>query len=120
MFKNIIEYILRPLSLSLLCSFLLLVCNKNESVFTDKIITPPVVVIPEIIPDLATVKSWLVDKNATAETASLFYNLKKISKTNIMLTGVHTRGFWRKQILFNLNMVRMQFCSEMRSVYTIS
>ncbi|MBC7914460.1 MAG: beta-mannosidase [Pyrinomonadaceae bacterium] len=40
--------------------------------------------IPEIIPDLATVKSWLVDKNATVETASLFYNLKKISKTNIL------------------------------------
>jgi mannan endo-1,4-beta-mannosidase len=42
---------------------------------------PPVV---EVVPSLATVRSWLVDKNATEETAALFYNLKKISKTNIL------------------------------------
>lgn len=35
-------------------------------------------------PDLATVRSWLTDKNATAETAALFYNLQKIAKKNIL------------------------------------
>ena len=41
---------------------------------------PPAV----IIPSLAEVKSWLVDKNASDETAALFYNLKKLSVTNIL------------------------------------
>ncbi|MBC7913153.1 MAG: hypothetical protein H7Y07_03425, partial [Pyrinomonadaceae bacterium] len=58
MYKNITKSIIKPLSLGLLCSFLLIACKKDEGVFTDKIVTPPVVVIPEIIPDLATVKSW--------------------------------------------------------------
>lgn len=38
----------------------------------------------DTVPSLATVKSWLVDKNATEQTAALFYNLKKVSKTNIL------------------------------------
>ena len=41
---------------------------------------PPVIAIPTI----AEVRSMLVDKNATEETAALFYNLKNISKTNIL------------------------------------
>jgi len=36
------------------------------------------------VPTMATVKSWLVDPSATDETAALFYNLKKLSKTNIL------------------------------------
>ncbi|WP_120180143.1 glycoside hydrolase family 26 protein [Pelobium manganitolerans] len=35
-------------------------------------------------PDLATVKTWLADKNATDETAALFYNLKQLAKNNIL------------------------------------
>ncbi len=35
-------------------------------------------------PSLFEVKTWLVDKNATDETASLFYNLKKLSASNIL------------------------------------
>ena len=61
-------------------------CSKNGGSDTDNgnsgsggTPTPPV-----IVPDLATVRSWLVDKNATEQTAALFYNLKKISKTNIL------------------------------------
>jgi mannan endo-1,4-beta-mannosidase len=41
---------------------------------------PPV----DTLPSISTVRSWLVDKNATNETAALFYNLKKIAKTNIL------------------------------------
>ncbi|SEW56318.1 glycoside hydrolase family 26 protein [Chitinophaga arvensicola] len=36
------------------------------------------------VPDLAIVRSWLADRNATAETAALFYNLQKIAKKNIL------------------------------------
>ena len=43
---------------------------------------PVVVVIPP--PTFATVKTWLVDKNATDETAALFYNMKTLAKTKIM------------------------------------
>jgi mannan endo-1,4-beta-mannosidase len=39
---------------------------------------------PDTIPSLATVKGWLADKAATEQTAALFYNLKKVSKTNIL------------------------------------
>ncbi len=46
--------------------------------------TPTTTLPVEKVPDLATIKSWLVDKNATNETASLFYNMKKLGKTHIM------------------------------------
>ena len=49
---------------------------------------PPVTPVPprptDTVPTMATVKSWLVDKNATDQTAALFYNLKKVSKTNVL------------------------------------
>ncbi|MGK2860640.1 MAG: glycoside hydrolase family 26 protein [Chitinophagaceae bacterium] len=38
----------------------------------------------DTIPTLSTIRTWLVDKNATEQTAGLFYNLKKISKTKIL------------------------------------
>ena len=39
-------------------------------------------------PDPASVRQYLVDKDATRETAALFYNLKEISETRY-LVGVH-------------------------------
>lgn len=45
---------------------------------------PDTVVVADPVPTLATVRGWLVDRNATEQTAALFYNLKKISKTNIL------------------------------------
>jgi mannan endo-1,4-beta-mannosidase len=58
---------------------LILSCTKNES---DP--PPPPPPPQDTIPSLTTVRSWLVDKGATDVTAALFYNLKKISKTNIL------------------------------------
>ena len=42
---------------------------------------PPVT---DTVPTLAAVRNGLVDKTSTDETAALWYNLKKISKTNIL------------------------------------
>ena len=38
----------------------------------------------DVVPTYATIRSGLVDKASTEETAALWYNLKKISKTNIL------------------------------------
>jgi mannan endo-1,4-beta-mannosidase len=38
----------------------------------------------EVIPELSTIKAWLVDKNVTEETAWLFYNMKMVAKKNIL------------------------------------
>lgn len=35
-------------------------------------------------PDINTARSWVVDKSATHQTVALFYNLKKMSETNIL------------------------------------
>jgi mannan endo-1,4-beta-mannosidase len=59
-------------------------CKKNGggNVVTA---TPTPTITPAVVPpSLATVKTWLVDKNATDETAALFYNLKKVAKTNVL------------------------------------
>lgn len=47
---------------------------------------PPVVVEPpkDTVPSLATVRSWLVDKNVTEQTAALFYNLKKVARSKVL------------------------------------
>ncbi|POY36650.1 beta-mannosidase [Solitalea longa] len=56
-------------------------CKKGDSGTPDDTdITPP----GSEVPSLATVRSWLADKNATEETAALFYNLKKMAKTNVL------------------------------------
>jgi mannan endo-1,4-beta-mannosidase len=58
-------------------------CSKSSSITPQ----PPVPIDTVIVaapPSLATVKSWLTDKNVTDETASLFYNMKKTAKTNVM------------------------------------
>ena len=47
-------------------------------------VTPPTTTVTDTIPTVATIRSWLVDKNATNQTAAVFYNLKKVSKTNIL------------------------------------
>lgn len=59
-------------------------CKKDSKTpgNPDPIVVPPPVVIPP--PSVATVKTWLVDKNATDETAALFYNMKTLAKTKIM------------------------------------
>ncbi|HEX2536330.1 MAG TPA: glycosyl hydrolase [Chitinophagaceae bacterium] len=36
------------------------------------------------VPSLATARSWLVDKNATEETAALFFNLKRSARTGVL------------------------------------
>ncbi len=60
-------------------------CSKKNDAVTPAPPVPPVIVPPvDPVPNLATVRSWLVDKNATEETAALFYNLKKVSKTNVL------------------------------------
>jgi mannan endo-1,4-beta-mannosidase len=70
------------LALICLCLFITS-CSKNSATPTptSPIVTPPAV---DTVPSMATVRSWLADKNATGQTAALFYNLKKIAKTNIL------------------------------------
>jgi mannan endo-1,4-beta-mannosidase len=58
-------------------------CKKNGEEVVEKPAVVPVVPVTST-PDLTTVKTWLVDKNATDETASLFYNLKQTAKNNIL------------------------------------
>jgi len=57
---------------------------KKDSVVTDPPTTTPTTPTTDPVPSMTTVKTWLADKNATNETAALFYNLKKIAKTNIL------------------------------------
>jgi mannan endo-1,4-beta-mannosidase len=58
---------------------------KKAAVADPVPVVPVIPVTPaDTVPTLATVRSWLADKNATQETAALFYNLKKIAKTNIL------------------------------------
>jgi mannan endo-1,4-beta-mannosidase len=65
--------------------FTIIACSKTTNA-TPPPVNPPPPNPPatDTIPALSSVRSWLVDKNATEQTAALFYNLKKISKTNIL------------------------------------
>lgn len=65
--------------LSVLLVVLFAACKKDAQ--RDDGTTPAPT---DTVPSLATVRSWLVDKNATEQTAALFYNLKKIAKTNVL------------------------------------
>lgn len=60
-------------------------CKKSGNGLTPAVVqptpTPPVTTVP---PTLAIVKTWLVDKSATDETAALFYNMKQLAKTKVM------------------------------------
>lgn len=70
---------LKVLCIAFLLGVFISSCKK------DKPGEEPVPIPPKVeLPALSTVKSWLADKNATDETASLFYNLKKIAKTNVL------------------------------------
>jgi mannan endo-1,4-beta-mannosidase len=67
---------------------LLVACSSdNPSSDPDPIVTPPVVTPPVVTGVLTTqnVKSYMVDPNATAETAALFYNLKQLAKTKFAI-----------------------------------
>ncbi|MGV3657534.1 MAG: glycoside hydrolase family 26 protein [Chitinophagaceae bacterium] len=70
------------------CAFVVLFfmgCTKSGSGNPEPVPPPPPAPPPVAAPpSLATVKTWLVDKGATDETAALFYNLKKVSKTGIL------------------------------------
>ncbi len=61
-------------------------CKKDDVAPPDgPVVVPPVKPDPTpVVPSMATVKSWLVDKNATDETAALFYKMKMLAKTKIM------------------------------------
>jgi mannan endo-1,4-beta-mannosidase len=63
---------------------LCIACRKEPASNGAPDTTPATPPITDTLPSMATVRSWLVDKNATDETAALFYNLKKISRTNIL------------------------------------
>lgn len=65
--------------------FLITSCNRNEAVIVTPMPTPPVstdVVTPQ------NVKNYMVDKNATLETAALFYNLRNLGKNKTVI-GQH-------------------------------
>ncbi|CAL1517170.1 Mannan endo-1,4-beta-mannosidase [Chitinophaga sp. MM2321] len=66
---------------------LLLTCFTSSLTSSCKQDNVPVTTPPpaeDVAPDLPTIRSWLTDKNATAETAALFYNLQQLAKTNIL------------------------------------
>jgi mannan endo-1,4-beta-mannosidase len=50
-------------------------CKKSSNTEVQPIVNTP---------NIATVKTWLADKNATNETAALFYNMKTLAKTKVM------------------------------------
>ncbi|WP_264563569.1 glycoside hydrolase family 26 protein [Flavobacterium sp. N3904] len=79
-----------PISKILIISFLTLICSCSKDDPAPDPVTPPVVVVPPVTTpsDALTTqnaKEYLVDKNATAETVALFYNLKKLAKTKFAI-----------------------------------
>ena len=67
---------------SLVLLVLVLSCKTDE---TDEAIVTPT---PPVITDLVTpqnVKNYMVDKNASTETVALFYNLRNLGKTKIII-----------------------------------
>ncbi len=87
LFKSIIMKIKNYLLVGLLSLMAFSNCKKTDPVQAPVVVVPPVVVVSPVAtvpPTLATVKTWLVDKSATDETAALFYNMKQLAKTKIM------------------------------------
>lgn len=72
---------LRTLTLMILVGFAISSCKKDKP---DDTLKPDPKPNPVDLPNIATVKTWITDKNATDETASLFYNLKRIAKNNVL------------------------------------
>lgn len=67
---------------SLVLLVIVLSCKTDET--EEAIVTPT----PPVITDVVTpqnVKTFMVDKNATTETAALFYNLRNSGKTKIII-----------------------------------
>ena len=68
---------------NILLLFLIISCDNSETV----VVTPtPTVSIDVVTPQ--NVKNYMVDKNASTETAALFYNLRNLGKTKIII-GQH-------------------------------
>ena len=59
-------------------------CSCKKTSGSDTVTAPPPPPPVITVPTLTEVRAMLTDKNATEETAALFYNLKKVSKTNIL------------------------------------
>src|SRR5690606_18075884 len=84
-------------SIYLLSIFVMLGCSKDDEIFEEPEVVVPPDETPEnppeenpnepaaYYPDPGEVHSYLVDAAATAETAALFYHLKKSSKTNFVV-----------------------------------
>ena len=68
----------------LVTTFMFISCSREETTITT-IPTPPVNTDPVTTQN---VKTYMVDKNATTETAALFYNLRNLGKTKIVI-GQH-------------------------------
>ena len=77
----------RKIILPWLLFFACFACNKKNNGSTSAPGPPPG--SPgsgvDTIPSLTTIRAWLVDKNATDETAALFYNLKKNCQVNYFI-----------------------------------
>ena len=70
---------------TILLGFLFLsACSKDDSPTADPIVVVPPVVVTDVL-TTQNVKTYMVDKNATAETVALFYNLKKLAKTKFAI-----------------------------------
>ncbi|MBW4360871.1 glycoside hydrolase family 26 protein [Flavobacterium taihuense] len=58
-------------------------CSKDDPAPDPVVVIPPVVVTDVLTTQ--NVKTYMVDKNATAETVALFFNLKKLAKTKFAI-----------------------------------
>ena len=59
-------------------------CSSDKEKEEEVIVNPPVVVDPDPL-TTQNVVNYMVDKNATKETAALFYNLKKLAKNKFAI-----------------------------------
>lgn len=77
---------MKNLSLKTIISSFIIVlssCSKDDPAPDPVVVVPPVVVTDVLTTQ--NVKTYMVDKNATAETVALFYNLKKLAKTKFAI-----------------------------------
>ncbi|HKO77977.1 MAG TPA: hypothetical protein VJU52_12195, partial [Flavobacterium sp.] len=70
---------------SIITSFIIALnsCSKDDPAPDPVVVVPPVEVTDVLTKQNA--KTYMVDKNATAETVALFYNLKKLAKTKFAI-----------------------------------
>jgi mannan endo-1,4-beta-mannosidase len=70
---------------NIVASFIILLCGcSKDDTAQEPIVTDPPVVVTDVL-TIQNVKTYMVDKNATAETVALFYNLKKLAKTKFAI-----------------------------------